>query len=108
MTAADDLGIFPDELQPPLDGVIAEFDRVLSRGSKRQAAEMAYAIAVRLQAEGRVRDAAVYGRTCLALYEELPSSTIDQCTPTQMKVAGVALPDFLHDDVVRSRLGHLL
>lgn len=108
MTAAEDLQVFPDELQPPLDDVIAEFDRLLSRGRKRDAAELAYGIAVRLQAEGRVRDASKYGRTCLALYEELPTTTIDQCTPSQMQVAGVPLPGYLHEDVVRTRLGHLL
>jgi hypothetical protein len=105
MTAAE---VFPDELQPPLDDVITEFERLQSRGRKREAAELAYAIAVRLQAEGRVRAASEYGRTCLALYDELPTDTIGQCTPTQMNVAGVSLPNYLHEDVVRSRLGHLL
>jgi hypothetical protein len=105
MTAAE---VFPDELHPPLDDVIAEFDRVTSAGFQRDAAELAYAIAVRLQAAGRVRDASKYGRMCLKLYEELPTDTIDQCIPTQMKVAGISLPDLLHEDVVRSRLGHLL
>ena len=108
MTAAEDLGVFPDELQPPLDDVIAEFDQMLARGRKREAAELAYAIAVRLQAQGRVRDASKHGQTCLALYEELLTSTIDQCTPTRMEVGGVTLPDYLHEGVVRSRLGHLL
>ncbi|MGH3461218.1 MAG: hypothetical protein ACRDP9_07035 [Kribbellaceae bacterium] len=108
MTAAEELEVFPDELQPPLDDVIADFDQMLSCGRKREAAELAYAIAVRLQAEGRVRDASHYGRACLALYDELPTSTIEQCTPTRLTVAGVPLPDYLHDDVVRSRLGHLL
>jgi hypothetical protein len=105
MTTAE---VFPDELQPPLDDAIAEFERLHSRGHKREAAELAYAIAVRLQAEGRVRAASEYGRACLALYDELPTETIEQCTPTQMNVAGVSLPNYLHEDVVRSRLGHLL
>jgi hypothetical protein len=105
MTAAE---VFPDELQPPVGDVITEFEQMQSRGRKYEAAELAYAIAVRLQAEGRVRMASDYGRTCLALYEELPTSTIEQCTPTHMKVAGVSLPDYLHEDVVRARLGHLL
>ena len=108
MTASEDLGVFPDELQPPLDHAIAEFEQMLSQGRRHEAGELSYAIAVRLQAEGRVRHAAKYGQACLALYEELPTSTIEQCTPTQMKVAGVSLPDYLHEEVVRSRLGHLL
>ena len=108
MTAAEELGMFPDELQPPLDNVVAEFDQMLSRGRKQEAAELAYAIAFRRQAEGRVREAAKYACACLALYAELPTNTIEQCTPTRMEVAGVSLPDYLHEDVVRARLGHLL
>lgn len=100
--------VFPDQLQPPLDDVIAEFEQMMSRHRKREAGELAYAIAVRLQAEGRVREASEYGRKCLALFEELPSSTLDEVTSTRPNVAGVNLPDYLHDDVVRSRLGHLL
>src|SRR5262245_51136603 len=106
MTTAENLGVFPDELQPPLDVVIIEFDQMLSHGRKREAAELAYALAVRFQSEGRVRHAAEYGRACLALYEELPTSTIEQCTPTQMRVAGILMPNYLHEDIVRSRLGH--
>ena len=108
MTAAEDRGVFPDQLQPPLGDVIDELNQMLSSGRRREAAELAYAIAVRLQAEGRVHEAGKFARKCLALYSDLPTSTIEQCTPTQMEVAGVSLPDLLHDNVVRSRLGHLL
>lgn len=91
-----------------VDSRLAELDPMLSSGRRREAAELAYAIAVRLQAEGRIREAGKFARKCLALCSDLPTSTIEQCTPTQMEVGGVSMPDLLHDDVVRSRLGHLL
>jgi len=106
--SSEDSSVFPADIQPALRDVIADFEHELASGHRREAAELAYAIAVRTQAEGRVRDAAEYGKKCLALLEELPSKTIDDVTSTRTKVAGVLLPELLHDGVVRARLGHLV
>jgi hypothetical protein len=100
--------MFPSDMQPPLQEVIADFEHELAHGHRREAAELAYAIAVRTQAEGRVRDAAEYGKKCLALLEELPSKTINEVASTRTKVGGVLIPELLHDGVVRARLGHLV
>jgi hypothetical protein len=108
MPTTEDLQAFPSDKQPPLSEVIAEFEQELSLGHTREAAELAYAVAVRRQAEGRVRDAAEYGKQCLSLLESIPSKTIEQVTSTRMKAGGVSLPELLHEGVVRARLGHLL
>jgi hypothetical protein len=108
MTAAEGLGVLPHDLQPPLTDVIAELEQMLSSGRKKEAAELAYVVSIRRQAEGHVREASAYAQKCLALYEELPTDTIDQCAPTRVKIAGVSLPDYLHENVIRSRLSHLL
>jgi hypothetical protein len=108
MPTAEDVQVFPADLEPPLVDVISEFALEESRGRIRQAAELAYAIAVRMQAEGRVRDAAEYAKRCVALISTQPSSTIEQVTSTRTKAGGVLLPELLHEGVVRSRLGHLL
>src|SRR6266508_2889978 len=104
----DESSVFPADVQPALRDVIADLENELARGHRREAAELAYAIAVRTQAEGRVRDAAEYGRRCLTLLESLPSRTIEDVTSTRMKAGGVHMPELLHEDVVRARLGHLL
>ncbi len=108
MSSAEDHQVYPADIQPPLSEVIADFEQELARGHMREAAELAFAIAVRTQAEGRVRDAAEYGRRCLTLLESLPSRTIEDVTSTRMKAGGVHMPELLHEDVVRARLGHLL
>jgi hypothetical protein len=108
MSDPEDLGIFPADLQPPLIEVIADFDESVRRGERREATQFAYAIAMRLQAEGRIREAVVYARRCLELVRSMPGATIEDVTSTQTKVGGVYLPELLHEGVVRARLGHLI
>jgi hypothetical protein len=108
MPTAEDLQVFPSDMQPPLAEVIAEFEREREAGHAREAAELAYAVAMRTQAEGRAQDASIYARQCVALLKELPDATIDQVTSTRMKAGGVNLPELLHEGVVKARLGHLL
>lgn len=91
-----------------LDELIDEFDADVAKGRKRQAAETAYAIALRAEGDWNMSVASEYARKALALLESLPSETIDQVTSTRIKVGGVLIPELLHGDVVRSRLGYLM
>ncbi|MFI5731050.1 hypothetical protein ACIA49_13075 [Kribbella sp. NPDC051587] len=108
MSTAEDLQVFPSDMQPPVDEVVAVFEREFVAGRSREAAELAYAAATRLQARGRVGDASVYARHAFALLEQLPDSTIEQVTSTRSKVGGVNIPELLHVGVIKARLGHLL
>lgn len=98
----------PADRRPSISEVLSEYEREAGAGNTRGAAELAYALAVRLQGAGRVREAAVYGKKCLELIESLPSDTLDDVASTRLSVGGVELPEYFHDGVVRSRLGHLL
>ncbi|MGH3713731.1 MAG: hypothetical protein ACRDT4_09770 [Micromonosporaceae bacterium] len=98
----------PDDRRPSIAEVLDEYEREASIGNTRAAAELAYALAVRLQGAGRVREAAVYGKACLKLIESLPSESLDDVTSTRLSVGGVELPEYFHDGVVRTRLSHLL
>ena len=98
----------PADRRPPIADVVDEYGRERAVGNSRAAAELAYAIAVRLQGAGRVREAAKYGKECLELLEPLPSDSLDDVASTRLSVGGVELPEYFHDGVVRARLGHLL
>lgn len=96
------------EYEISLDALVADFDAGLARGDKHYAAETAYAIALRAEGEWNVALAAEYARKALRLLESLPSETIEQVTSTRISVGGVPIPELLHDDVVRARLGYLI
>lgn len=91
-----------------IDDLIADFDAGLARDDKHYAAETAYAIALRAEGDWNVSLASEYARKALRLLESLPSETIDQVTSTRLSVGGVPIPELLHDDVVRARLGYLI
>jgi len=98
----------PADRRPPIADVLDEYEREAAVGNTRAAAELAYALAIRLQGAGRVREAAVYAKACLDLLESLPSDSLDDVASTRLSVGGVELPEYFHDGVVRARLGHLL
>lgn len=91
-----------------LDDLVADFDAGLAKGDKHYAAETAYAIALRAEGEWNVSLASDYARKALRLLESLPSETIEQVTSNRLSVGGVPIPELLHDDVVRARLGYLI
>ncbi|GEM_PF-6703633 len=46
-----------------------------------------------------------YGRRAIKLYQKLNIQTLEDAAPTRMSANGVELPDIMHEDVVRQRLG---
>jgi hypothetical protein len=93
---------------PPLGEVRRGYEEMLDQGDGRAAAELAYALAVRLKWIGLFSEAERFAAECLALAELLPSATLDDVVSTRSSVGGVPLPDHFHDDVVRWRLANLL
>ena len=93
---------------PPIAEVVRQYDEEVHFSDDRRAAELAYALAVRLRDAGELDQAREYARKCLAHAERLPSASLDDVASERTTVAGVPLPGMFHDGVVRSRLRDLL
>lgn len=76
------------------------------RKSKREAAEIAFAIA-RYYGDSRSRfDRATtrkFGLKSIELFEQCEMQTMQQCGTIHDVIAGVVLPDLIHEGVVRFR-----
>ncbi|WP_130347932.1 hypothetical protein [Herbihabitans rhizosphaerae] len=95
-----------------LDELHAAFDREIT-SDKRAAAETAYALAFRYRNEdvGGQRHfdiAKMWAARAIGLLDSLPSSTLAEVASTRIAVGGVPIPELLHSDVVRDRLGDVL
>lgn len=102
----------PSIAGPSLDELQAQFEHEMST-NKRAAAETAYALAFRYRNEdvdGRRRfdTAKAWALRAIEALDDLPSDTVEQVASTRLEVGGVEIPDLLHSDVVRNRLGDLL
>ena len=86
-----------------LTDTIQNFER-LKATDVRKAAELAYAIARNYQAAGDNDKALAYGRQSIELFDKCQMDTMEQCAAQYVVVAGVALPDLIHQDVVRNLL----
>ncbi len=72
------------------------------------ATESAYALAVLHRDGGDWEKSREWARQCLRLLEGFPSDTEEQVATTRTSVGGVALPNYLHEGVVRDRFGENL
>src|SRR5689334_10895001 len=93
---------------PPLSELRRQYDEERFYQDDRAAAELAYALAVRLREDGRLDEARRYAGECLQLAESLPSKSLDDVASGRLEVGGVPLPERFHDGVVRVRLADLL
>lgn len=80
----------------------AAFDRELV-ADKGMAAETAYAIATMYRDEGDVEAARKWLGILRGLLAGFPSDTLEQTATRRMTVAGVMIPEHLHDGVVVAR-----
>lgn len=90
----------------------AQFEHELST-NKRAAAETAYALACRyrnkdVDGQRRFDIAKTWALRAIELLDDLPSDKVEEVTSTRLEVGGVPIPNLLHSDVVRNRLGDLL
>lgn len=68
----------------------------------RGAAEVAYVIARRYEADGDRERANRAAADSIALFERCPSDTLEDCAARYTVLAGIPLPSFIHSDVVRA------
>jgi len=86
---------------------VANLEKYFSNTVKenpREAAEIAFAIALKAKQEGDNKKAAQYGRKSVKLFERLKVQTMDDCACLHMFINGIGIPDLVHEGVVRSRL----
>ncbi|MBI2050550.1 MAG: hypothetical protein HYT31_01975 [Parcubacteria group bacterium] len=70
----------------------------------RNAAEHAYALAMLHKQAGNSEQAVRFGRDAIALFGACRMETMEDCAARNTVIEGVALPDLIHQDVVRDRL----
>ncbi|MEK6535585.1 MAG: nucleoside-diphosphate kinase [Thermodesulfobacteriota bacterium] len=70
----------------------------------RNAAEYAYVIAMLHKRTGDSKQAIQFGRESIALFGKCRMDTMEECAARNVVIEGVALPDLIHQDVVRDRL----
>jgi hypothetical protein len=71
----------------------------------KQEAENMYARAVIALQSGNREEASAYAGVSIEMYKILNPQTLDEATPSRMRVEGVEIPDIMHAEVVRQRLG---
>ncbi len=80
----------------------------LRKVDPRNAAEHAYALAVLYHNAGNNDKAVHFGRDAIALFDQCPMETAEDCAPRNVIIEGVSMPSsFIHQDVVRDRLKSL-
>jgi hypothetical protein len=70
----------------------------------RRAAEIAYVLARIYLNKGDREEAKRYGRESVQLFESLNIQTIDDTAAKYTVINGIALPSYIHENVVRDRL----
>jgi hypothetical protein len=85
----------------------ATFDRELIT-DRWAAVETAYALATKYRDAGDVDAARKWLRILRDLLAQFPSDTLEQTATRRMSVAGVMIPEHLHDGVVVARFEGLL
>ena len=71
---------------------------------RHKEAETLYVLAVLYARHGYKEVATGFGRECIGLLRRLGTDTMEDCATNFVCLEGVALPEFLHEDVVRDRL----
>lgn len=76
----------------------------LYKTDPRNAAEYAYVLAMLYKRAGDSKQAVHFGREAIVLFNKCRMETMEDCVARNVVVEGVALPDLIHQDVVRDRL----
>ena len=79
------------------------FDQ-LRESDHRSAAEVAYVLARLSLNAGNKDDAAKFGAESIRLFDQCKMDTIEECAAKYVTLGGIALPSYIHQDVVRARL----
>lgn len=73
----------------------------------RDAAELAYVIAMSAKSAGDDEKAIEYGKESIRIFDKLNVQTMLECATRYVVVNGIGMPEFIHADVVRNRLAPL-
>lgn len=76
----------------------------LKESEPRNAAEIAYVIAVIAMRNKDNKKATKYGKESIRLFDSLNPQTLEECAAVNTVINNVALPELIHSDVVRDRL----
>lgn len=74
----------------------------------RDAAEYAYVLAMINKRNGSTDEAIRYGREAITLFDQFPMETLEQCAARNVTIENIAIPDIIHQEVVRDRLKPLV
>lgn len=73
---------------------------------RRKEAELYFVLAMIHARSGQKHVARGYAEECIQLLKELGTETMEDCATAHTVEGRVALPEFLHEHVVRERLKH--
>lgn len=73
---------------------------------RRKETELYFVLAMIHARSGQKYISKGYAEECVHLLKELGTETIEDCATSHTVEGGVALPEFLHEHVVRARLKH--
>ncbi len=76
----------------------------LRETNPRKAAEIAYVLARLYLQDSDTDRAAHFGRESISLFDQCEMNTEQDCAARFVTLAGIALPDLIHQEVVRDRL----
>lgn len=82
--------------------------RSLLTANPREAAEVAYVLAVLLWKRGDTTRARRFAEESIRLFEQLRVETLEEAAARFVTLEGIALPSLIHENVVRERLTPLL
>lgn len=82
----------------------AQFDKLAD--SDRDAAEIAFAIAYHYMRLGDKRRSKLWADRSIAYFNRCNTNNLLDCEPVHQVIAGVRLPDFIHERVVEFHVRH--
>lgn len=91
------------ESEISLDDLKKLFEEI-KQSDQRKAAEVAYVLARIYLDKKDIEKAAHYGKQSIDLFDQCSIKTLEDCAARHTILGGIALPDLIHQDVVRNRL----
>ena len=91
----------------PSNSAVAKLEKTvksLRKVDPRNAAEYAYAIAMLHKRDGNFDEAKKYAQMAIDLFDQCQMNTMEECAARNVVIEGVAIPDLVHQGVVRNRI----
>ncbi|MCK4351808.1 hypothetical protein KAW65_00180 [candidate division WOR-3 bacterium] len=86
---------------------LEEVFKELKGTDKRKAAEVAYVLAILKKEQGDIEKARSYGEESINLFKQVNVQSFEDAAARYVVLKGVALPSYIHENVVRDRLSKL-